>query len=443
MVRKEAQAVSISQPTIIREPDGLFFTWERGDEKHIIVALTRINQEFSRNSIEAEIEIAVDSEIYHNPDGNPSQVVGYSRTNLLSLSAREALIRHIEKTCMSEVALFIPWQQLINQVATYAIREIRKGEPVIELNTAGEIKPPEYLLYPLIVKNYPNVIFGDPSASKSTLAVILAQVVMLPWSDNPMGLLAPKEHKRVLYLDWETDANTIQWQTTMLQRGIEGAEILFLNYRRCSRPLSQDTEQIKAHITEAKADLIIIDSLGLAAGGELKETQSALGFFAALRNLETTSLILAHNSKDRESKTRSIFGSMFFTAQSRNVWELRKEQDSDSNELNIALFHRKPPPFAGMHKPLGFKLLYDNEAGKMTIEHSDPKTVGEFLAQMGVQERILDFLKDGAKSVEEITKELGATQNTISVSLNKLKKKTRVVAVSRGVWGLVAPGILS
>ena len=320
----------------------------------------------------------------------------------------------------------LPWNEIVDQLCFGVQERARKGEPVVELTTIGNVKPPEYILYPLIVKNYPNVIFGDPSASKSTLAVILAQVVMLPWSDNPMGMTAPNRSIKVLYLDWETDADTIQWQTTMLQRGMVDTEILFLQYRQCSQPLAQDIEQIKTHIADTKADLIIIDSLGLAAGGELKETQSALSFYAALRNLKTTSLILAHNSKDRESKTRSIYGNQFFTAQARNVWELRKNQDTDSDELAIALFHRKPPPFSKLHKPLGFKLVYNNEAGKMTIEHSDPKTVGEFLEQMGLKSQILEALKSGAKTNKELATELESSEHQVRSRCGDLKKQKKI-----------------
>jgi len=328
----------------------------------------------------------------------------------------------------------LPWYDMVDQLC-YGVQErAKKGDPVLELCTDTEITPPEYLLHPLIIKNYPNVIFGDPSSSKSTMAIIFSQIVMLPWSDNPMGLIAPTRGVNVLYLDWETDASTIQWQTSLLQKGIEEMPAMFLSYRRCSSPLIQDLDQIRLHIVGTKAELIIIDSLGLAAGGELKETQSALGFYSALRSLDITSLILAHNSKDRESRTRSIYGNQYFTAQARNVWEVRKEQEPGSSEMSIALFHRKPPPFAGLHKPLGFKLEFTDSS--MSIKPSDPKTVNEFLEQMGLKSQIIEMLKRNSMTAKEIAEALDRPYNQVKARCNELRKQNKLTKIGEE-WGLL------
>ena len=398
------------KPIIQDEINGFTFTWTEHD---IIIHASRIHVHRADSHVSGEIYVQA-----VNGDGNKVTIYPPTSYNFSADRTRKELARSLSSKNSK-----LPWTEMVEQLC-YGVQErARKGEPVIELNTSGEVKPPEYILYPLIVQNYPNVIFGDPSAAKSTLAVILAQVVMMPWHDNPMGLTAPQRSKTVLYLDWETDADTIRWQTTMLQRGIEGVEILFLQYRHCSLPLAQDVEQIKTHIADTKADLLIIDSQGLAAGGELKETLSPLSFYSALRGLKITSLILAHNSKDRESKTRSIYGNQFFTAQARNIWELRKDQDADSDELRIALFHRKPPPFSKIHKPLGFKLLYDNQTGKMSIEHSDPKTVEEFLKQMGLKAQILAALKAGGMSSHELALEIQTSEHQIRSRCGDLKKR--------------------
>lgn len=331
----------------------------------------------------------------------------------------------------------IPWRDMVDQLC-YGVQErVRKGEPVVELSTAGKVAPPEYLLYPLIVRNYPNVIFGDPSAAKSTIAVICSQVILLPWKDNPMGLVAPNRSIKLLYLDWETDAATVQWQTILLQRGLYDMPEMFLPYRRCSAPLTRDIDQIKLHIADTKAELIIIDSLGLATGGELNETQPALNFFEALRSLNVTSLLLAHNAKDRDTKTRSIYGNQFFTAQARNIWEVRKEQEPGSSEMDIALFHRKPPPFSGLHSPLGFKLQFDESS--MTIQPSDPRTIGEFLHQMGLKAQILEALKTNSMSTNELAESLERPANQIKARCNELRKQNKLTKIGEQ-WGLLADG---
>jgi len=370
-------------------------------------------------------------EIRHNQNGKEAYSLVPTQFNFSTESTRAKFAKQLGE----KLDLKIEWKEVFDYLSQKIQELVRGGEPVIELVTGQDIKPPEYLLHPLIVRNYPNVIFGDPSAAKSTIATILAQVVMLPWHDNPLGLIAPKQTSKVLYLDWEADAETIQWQTTMVQRGIEHAKILSIHYRHCSQPLANDLDEIKWHIGATKANMIIIDSQGLAAGGELKETSTALDFYAGLRALKVTSLILAHNSKDKETKTRSIYGNQYFTAQARNIWEVRKSQEPDSKEMDIALFHRKPPPFAGLHKPLGFKIIFDDDAGKMDIRQSDPKTVAEFMEQMSLKSRIMEELKGGALSIKDLAETLDVSTNQIKARCNDLKQKRKLVKVGEK-WGL-------
>jgi len=410
-----------NKPTITDKISGYVFNW---DDYGISITTNRINVHKTDGRVTGELFVDA-------VNGNGEMVTIYPPTSYNFSSDRTR--NQLAKSLLIKNSK-VPWADMVDQLCFGVQDRARKGEPVQELQTSGDIKPPEYLLNPLIIKNYPNVIFGDPSSSKSTLAVILTQVLMLPWDDNPMGLIAPDRSIKVLYLDWETDADTIRWQTTMLQRGMD-AGVLFVSYRQCSQPLASDIEQIKMRISETEAEVVIIDSLGLAAGGELKETQPALGFFSSLRELKVTSLILAHNSKDRESKTRSIYGNQYYTAQARNVWEVRKNQDTDSSEMDIVLFHRKPPPFAGLHKSLGFKIVFDNEAGVMNISPSDPKRVAEFLEQMGTKQRILELLKEGSLTNDEIKDSLDISRSNTDQTLKRLKDKELIVKVGNK-WGI-------
>lgn len=329
----------------------------------------------------------------------------------------------------------LPWPDMVEQLC-YGVQErIRRGERVRELCTGTNAVAPEYIIHPLIVKNYANIIFGDPSSLKSTLAVILAQIVQLPWDDNPLGLTAPKRSIKAMYADWETDDATIQWQTTLLRNGhLPGIE-LALQYIPCSMPLAQSLDRLKEAVVEHDIELVVIDSLGLAAGGELKDTQSPLAFFGALRTLNVTSLVLAHNSKDRETKVRSIYGNQYFSAQARNIWEIRKQQEPGSNEVSIAMFHRKPPPFAGVHRPLGFKLEFT--ADSMVIKPSDPKTVGEFLEQMGLKTQILEALRNGYMCTKDLADELDRPANQVKARCNEMKRQGLLVKHGND-WGLLA-----
>jgi len=46
------------------------------------------------------------------------------------------------------------------------------------------------------------------------------------------------------------------------------------------------------------------------------------------------------------------------------------------------------------------------------------------------------FLKNGAKSVSSIARELGTSDNTSRVLLSRMKKRGSIVNVGTGMWGL-------
>ena len=94
----------------------------------------------------------------------------------------------------------------------------------------------------------------------------------------------------------------------MIRRGhpeLEKSEPL---YRRCHQPLADDLPAIQRIVSQSHIRLIIIDSLAIAAGGELERPETATRIFAAIRALRVSTLTVAHPQKKPEDKT--IFGSV-------------------------------------------------------------------------------------------------------------------------------------
>ena len=289
-----------------------------------------------------------------------------------------------------------------------------------------------YLLEPILLKNYPTIIYGDPSTAKSTTALILTQIMKYPTDNYAIGVIPPERPVNCLYLDYETDSDTIRWLLTKLQRGMSLPEAA-VNYRHCAIPLAHDVDQVQRHIHDTGAEIIVIDSLGLACGGDLKDAESALTFFSALRQLKIGSLILAHTAKNPETKKRTVFGSVFFEAQARSIWEIWKRQDMGEDQMDIALFHRKPPPFQKLHSPLGMHLEFGIDT--ITVSPAQPRTIGEFLAGLSTQTQIQEVLKHGPMSVREITDTLNITRNAADSAIKRLKQKGKLVKVA-DKWGL-------
>lgn len=371
--------------------------------------------------------------VYANIRGEMQCLRKPALINLTSDQTRSRLSRDLNERYGKDK---LDWYKVIEQLSDIVITEFRKGEPIKELLGIGEDNhPPEYILSPLIIKDYPNIIFGDPGAFKSAISLVLVALVSLPWGDNVLGFNVPENKQRCLYLDWETDHSTVNWTMSRLERGM-GLPAFPLSYRRCSLPLTHDVDRIKQVIIENHIDMLIIDSLGLAAGDELNNTKTALEFFAAFRQLNKTGLILAHNAKNTDGEKKTIFGSMFFTAQARNIWEIRKVQDTGENEIDVALFHRKSTPFDKLYQALGFHITFTPDS--MNIISQKATSVREFVNAMGTQERIKKLLSDeGAMSITNIAKALELTESSIRMAISRLKKKNIIIKIGDD-YGMLA-----
>lgn len=400
----------MSLPKITDTALGYQFEWK---QESIKVEVSRLKNAGDR--ITGEVMISTDSPGY-------SPHLHQASFNFTSSATRERLAKQL-KVIYAEC----DWNILLEQLCVYTLRKFRSGTPVETIWTNQEIERPSYLIEPLIVKNYPTIFFGDPSSGKSALAQLLITVLTLPWYNNLLGLNIGEASNECIIFDYETDRETTAWQIGCIQRGM-GLPDFGFHYRRCYLPLADDLEEAIKHVEETKAKVIIIDSLGPACGGEVNEARPALAAMNALRKLNRTSIILAHNAKNSEGK-KSVYGSMFFQALARSVWEVKKVQNTDENEIDIGLFHRKPPPFSKLQKPIGFKFKFDTD--KTFVYPESPKNIGEFLQQMGTQDRIYELLRGGALEVKEIAETLEITPANASMSIGRLENKHKVVKVGK------------
>ncbi len=337
-------------------PTGYYFTWEGTDVENVAVGVTRVRENNRSKVVEAEIEVAVDSK--HN---GLKPLLTHIRTNLLSISARNTLVKAVRDSCFTEELQYYPWDTIIHQVCNITVRELRKGETIEVLTADYGAKAPEYLLLPMIVKNSPAILYAERSSAKSLFAILISIILTLPWHDNPFDLrITPNDRHTVLYLDWESDGRITGWQKERLLRGL-GLGFCDIHYLHCARPLVDSVDNILDAIGECKADVVIIDSLGMAVGDDLNITAPAFAFWGAVRQLPVTPIILAHTSKDITNRRKTVYGNAYYEAEARSIWELEKQQDYNEDELTLSMFHRKPPPFAGYHKPFGFRFIFTED----------------------------------------------------------------------------------
>lgn len=304
---------------------------------------------------------------FYHTNGNNEILMHLGKANLLSSTFQRDFIKALDTRRKG-----IDWQTVLTYISRDTIANLRKGEPLIWLNEDYGKTKPEYLLPPLFVKNAANIIYADRSSAKTLFMTLIGLTLTLPWYDNPIGLnIKDTERHIILYCDWEGDAHMTGWQKECLRRGM-GIEICDIPYLHCARSLVDDIGHIQKMVQEISADVVILDSLGMAVGDDLNLTKPAFAFYSALRQLPVTPLIVAHTSKDINNKRKTVYGNAYYENEARSVWEVSKQQELGSSELVVTLHHRKSPPFAGYHEPLAWRFNFDIDS--TTIETTAPET---------------------------------------------------------------------
>jgi len=367
---------------------------------------------------------------YHSNGKAPDALLHTTSVNLLSTSTMNQLVKRME-TNSAET----PWQQCLTYIAKTAMEYQRRGEPGEILQPIpGTVKHPGYYIEPLLLKGLPNLIHGAKGANKTTLGLVALGLCANGVNDSMTGLVA-NEEARVGILDWENDKDTTIYNISCL---IEAQTIPYFEpaYLRCSLPLVDDVQKIADWVTENRLDIVLIDSLGQAAGTDSFDSsgkRAALRFFQASRQLKVTTLIIGQESKNEEGK-KTIYGSVYFQYYARNIFELKATKDPlDPKILHLALFHTDAN-FSGLHEPLGFRTTY--EPGSTLVESEEVK-LSQFLERASQTNNLLEFLKSGAQSVNAVAKELALSDNRVRVMLSRAKKRGLVIDLGSGMWGLL------
>jgi hypothetical protein len=408
------------EPIVKTLLNGYEFLWYAGDAWTLSAKITKI-YEHTRGTITGEIEIL------HEYKDIP--ILSGVRINLTSQQARNTLAKRLKD---NPVVKTFDWAKMIDDICAAAIILNRQGEPLQELWTSDDIPPPEYLIEPFLMKDIPTVIFGEKGVTKSTISLLFYTILMLPWHDNPLGFKAPNQSIKTIILDWEAPGNIAQWNAKKLQDGMDLPPFP-LYHRRCNYSLADDIESIQNMIINLKAEVIIIDSLARAAGGDLsKDTENANRFFSAVDKLKVTSLILAQTSKNPDDKRKSIYGNALYTYYARSIFELCKAQEIGEDEISIALFHRWSN-LTKLQKPMGFRFNFNGCGTKIIKEEL---STSEFKAKLSKQQIILTALKAGQATVSQLAQEIEWEEKSVRPLLTQMKGKGLIVNLGSNIWGL-------
>ena len=417
--------MAVSEPQIIEIANGWEFAYIEEHDSWPVIQLRNITK--SRGG---DVIAELDAFCMHTDTMTPISGI---RFNLTSLQTRASIAKNLQGNILLEGSL-LSWGRIIPDVCQRVLKLYRNGASVTEIWPSDELLLPKFLIQPILPLNQPSIIFGDGGAGKGHIAQTLSIVAYLPFDNNKLGLIAPEVSSPVLYLDYESDEDEFTRTLSGLCRGFELS--VGLNRLQMSQKVSSLIEQLRKKVLELGIRLLVIDSLAPASGGNINEAEPAIELYSSLRTLpDVTTLIIAHTSKDMESKKKSVYGSVFFTNLARSVWEVRKSQEPGDTEMILSLTHRKAN--RKLELPIGLQYSFDDETNTINVSKVDLATTS-LSNQLPLSFQIRGLLRSGPISTQDIAESLSATPNHVRAILSRLNKAGTATKNEGGLWCLQA-----
>ncbi len=266
-----------------------------------------------------------------------------ARMNLSSGPARNTLAKHL-----GELTPTLPaqqWGRIIEQFCVSIMRRERQGEPLIRVGRLHDVVRAGDQIEQLLPAGKPTLWYGRQGVAKGWMAVAAAVCTQ---AGLPLAGLRVRQGT-ALYLDWEDNEETLNERVQAIAAGLDLDETPEIAYRKCRRTLPRDLNTISRYVQELEASLVIVDSVGPAAGavGERGSYEDvALGLFDALRHLEPATILLIDHvvgaSLNKNELVGKSMGSIYKMAEARAAWEIRADDDTPAGEWQIGFFQTKP-----------------------------------------------------------------------------------------------------
>lgn len=394
-----AQEQIMDPPLFSQAGDTYAFSWPT---HQVRVQLEDIHYRRDRD-LQARLEVTT------TRAGVPPRVHGPVTWNLYSTSTRDNLRRYLTKR------IDIDWASILEDCVRLTARTFEAGEELVNL---PDVVPTaqRYILPPLVRDQEPTIVFGDGGSGKSYLVLAAAMAIQ---SGEPYIPFPVETRREVLYLDWEADAETHRRRMQRLALGINSIDSLpAIKYRRCSMSLAEHLRQLKEDVAKNSIGLVIVDSAAAAAGGEPESADVAIRFFNALRALKVASLIVAHTTKDQGAKHKP-FGSTFWHNESRSTFEVIRQQEEDSEDIEMGLFHRKAND-SRLVAPHGLQLRFTTTTAwfeSFDLKREASAQMEQHLSHRGRVERYL--LDVQRATVQDISESLGLSQAAVQAVLRQ------------------------
>ena len=409
-------ATELGEPEHVRQGDEHRIAWSA---QGVVLTLTGFREH--SEGVAAEIAVALRGQEIH-----------WSKLNLASTASREALVKKL-----TTHAAKVPWRAIVERSCRLCVEATRAGNPAVAVIPRVRTGP-RHLLDPIAPIEETTVLAGDGGAGKSYLVTAFALAIAcnapLPGGIQP-GIRGP-----VLYLDWESTEEEFAERIWFLSNGL-GCRVQGLHYKPMVAALAAELPAVKAEIARVGAVAVVIDSLAPACGSEPEGADAAVRTMTALRALGPASrLVVAHVSKaaaDGQGPARP-FGSVFIQNLARSVWEVRRSDEDEGDDLLLGLYHRKVNT-GRRHRPLALRLHFTG-AG-ITLHEADLSERADLATRLPLRQRVTRRLEQvPGLTAAELAEALDEDEASVLRTLGRLVERGIVRKVNETKpfrWGRV------
>lgn len=369
------------------------------------------------------------------PKAAPSERLAGELLNLSSGRDRTSFANRL-----AERKSGIDWRNIVDAFCVEVERRDDEAEPAVWIGNLPAPIDGGWLVEGLLERKQNNEIHGDGSVGKSWMA--LAMAVSVTTGVEIIPGYRPLGRGTVLYLDWETDHDTLNARVQQIARGagIDYPDILYL---RMDGPFADSVERVLALCQQHNVVLVVIDSVEAAMAGSVgagappNEGPSKLS--RGLRRLGgITAMLIDHISAEQAQQkgvARKAYGNIFkrnWVRLSFQLKQAREDQNDGYGHLGVFCAKRNN---GKEFDPVGLRWEINDEVCRWEREEIASPELEESLSTV---DRIAAYLRrEGPSQPSIIAEETGITGATVRSTLTR--QKQRFEKNHLGLWDIVRP----
>jgi hypothetical protein len=334
------------------------------------------------------------------------------------------------------------WLKVITTACSIARQSFLHQDRGVRASDIPEGLGELYLIPPLMPLNGVTIIFGDGGVSKSYLALMLA---LAACNGTTAAGRFETPNSKVIYIDYEDSAINFRrrCKRVMAGTGFDPIPSDIIYWAANGIPFKDQWEPIKSKIEAEGINWMIVDSAAPACGGPPEESSSAIEFDNAIKRIGIPTLLIAHQTKSGDGNTLKPFGSTFWHNLARRTWHVEREQQEESDEVDVWLRCRKVND-GRKPKPICLRITFEDEDGAVTFQEGDADHVEKFRTQTSAQHQVWVALET-PMTIKDIAEETGLTSRCVDTTLRRHsdmfasqgKKETGTSGRSPLLWGRV------